>query len=178
MDSDLLPEKLAYTRAFMPMSYQEAYQRLDKLRKQLLPHSREVMVGHRFEVFAAVERMLHIIYVASKRGLAPLKEEEGKLLGSGSELECFLAIGIKTEALAACSSMSDMFCVYDSSGRSTWKDFIRYIYIRGVLMMTVGVSALMAKMVLFSLLPEEERRLFEKYQQHGDGSRLKDRFNL
>lgn len=167
-DLDLILEEPPGRRTYMSMSHQEACRRLDKLRKELLPCSREIMDGHRFEVFAAVERMLHILDVAREWGLVLLEEEERKLSESGSELECFLAMGIKTEALAKCSSMHNMFCAYDSSERSIWKDFIRYIYIRGVLMMNDGVSAQMAETVLLSLLPAEERRLFEKYQQHGE----------
>jgi len=147
------------------MSNQEAYQRLDKLSKELLPHGREIMEEHRFEVFAAMERMLKVLHVAFTQGLLPLEKEGRRLAESDSELLHFLAAGIKTEALETCSSMYDMFCAYDSSERSLWQDFIRYIYMRGVLMMTTRMNLREAKLVLVTLLPVEDRRLFDKYQQ-------------
>lgn len=165
VDASMASEVLSDGRLFMPMSNKEAYQRLDKLRKELLPHGTEIMVEHRFEVFAAIERMLRVLHVAYTQGLLPLEKEGRKLAESDSELEHFLAAGIKTEALETCSSMYDMFCAYDSSARSLWQDFIRYIYMRGVLMMTTGVNLRAARFMLVSLLPVEERKLFDKYQQ-------------
>lgn len=162
---DPVSERLSDGRLFMPMSNQEAYQRMDKLRRELLPHGREVMAEHRFEVFAAVERMLQILEVAHTWGLILLEEEGRKLAESDSDLAHFLAAGIKTEALECSCSMYDMFCAYDRSERSLWQDFIRYIYIRGVMMMTTGMNLGPAKLILLSLLPVEDRGLFEKYQQ-------------
>ena len=147
------------------MSNEEAHQRLDELRKELLPHGREIMEERRFEVFAAIERMLKLLHVAFTQGLLPLEEEGRKLAESDSELLHFLAAGIRTEALEASSSMYDMFCAYDSSERSLWQDFIRYIYMHGVLMMITGMNLREARMVLVSLLPVEDRKLFDKYQQ-------------
>lgn len=159
-------EWLFSDKLFRPLSDSEIYQKLDRLRRKILPHGEKIMIKHRFEVFAAMERMLQVLEVAAVSGLERLEIEGRRLAESDSELERFLAIGLDTEALEKWSSMYDMFQVYDGSKRCLWRDLIRYIYLRGVMMMTDGINSQMAKKILLSLLPEQERAFFEKYQRN------------
>lgn len=153
-------------RLFRPMSDSEIYQKLDRLRKEILPYGEKIMAEHRFEVFAAIERMLQVLEIAAVFGLDRLEREGKKLAESDSELERFLAMGLDTGALENWSSMYDMFQIYDGSERCLWMDLIRYIYLRGVMMMTSGINSRMGKEIFLSLLPEQERILYEKYQRN------------
>lgn len=66
------------------------YQQLDKLRKEILANGKEIMKEHRFEIFAAIDQMLSLLYIAKDDGLEPLCKEGKRLLESDLESDRFI----------------------------------------------------------------------------------------
>ena len=141
------------------------YRRLDNLRKEILPHGKEIMKEHRFEIFAAIDQMLSLLEIARVKGLEPLCEEGKRLLESDLESDNFIALGISEQAMIENCSLDIMLHNFDQALRDPAQDFIRYIYMRGMTMMLDGLNPVVGRTLFISLLPEEERVYFENHQK-------------
>lgn len=144
------------------MTYQEAYKRLNIIRKEILPHSEEIMEEHRFEVFAAIERLYEVLDEAFHNGLSGLEREKKKIAEGGTDLEDILLEGMDECLFFDGKNTYRVFALYDKCERENWKDFIRYIYIRGVMMMTIGLGPDSAVRLLMSLLPDKDAEVLKK----------------
>ena len=140
-----------------PLADQQTYERMEKLRKKILPYSRSVMTEHRFEVFAAIERVLQLADKASDVGMCGLEAERKELLESETELEQFLALGLDIDAIAENRSIYNMLDSFEESKGNLANDFIRYIYMGGVMLMLSGENSQKTKAVCLSLLPDEKK---------------------
>lgn len=144
------------------MTYQYVYKRLDIIRKEILPHSEEIMAEHRFEVFAAIERVYELLHEAFKNGLTGVERERKKLVEDGTELEAILIEGLEEGLFFDGKNIYRTFVLYEEGDRIYWKDFIRYIYIRGIMMMTMGLKPEIAVLILMSMLPDKDEEVLRK----------------
>lgn len=147
------------------MTYAEGYKRLEQMRKEFLPQVGSVMKEHRFEVFAAIDRIYEILNAACFKGLSGLEKERKKIMEGDAELDKILLDGLDEDLMLELRNIHAMFVYYDKCERILWQDFIFYIYIRGVMMMEVGIKPAFAVVMLLSLLPEEDSHAMKKVME-------------
>ena len=88
----ITPEKEETKQTSKPLENKVTYDRMEKLRKKVLPYGRSVMKEHRFEVFAAIERVIQLADKERDVGMCGLEAERKELMESEIELEQFLAL--------------------------------------------------------------------------------------
>lgn len=143
---------------------ESVFERLDGMRREILPHSKEVVREHRFEIFAVIERILQVEEIARVQGLDPFLAEGERLAAGENEWERFLARGLNAKVVADdVAVILEMIDIYEGSERNAVNDLRMYLCIRGAISILRGESALVIKDILLSCIPYEERKYFEKY---------------
>lgn len=136
--------------------------KVDKIRKSVLPHAKEVMEIDHEAVFDAIETALHMIKVAFYDGLDPLIREGEYLSASDCPTKRFLSMGLEEKAIMFNNSIPRMLEEYEKRSRNIVEDYISYLYIRSLMAMYAGLHPRLVRLLLRFMLPSMARTKFDE----------------
>lgn len=142
---------------------------LDETRSRVLPHSREIVVEHREEVFHAIKTFLNVVKIANYDGLVSLEKETEILSDSSTQSDQMFVFGLQaiiddfwTEHI-----MEKIFRQYQVDSGDIYMDFMLYFCIRIIIAMQEGLSDTAIKRLCLSMIPIEEHKALEEYLKYG-----------
>lgn len=155
--------KYEKAHAILMESDPKVYEKLNVIRRELLSQSQEIMKEHRFEIFGAIQQMIYILGRAQIEGLYAVEQEAKQLTNSTSCTEQFLGRSLQRITKMNIFLIEGMLEEYCSVQREYSEGLIMYIYIRGVMMMIKGENSRTCEAIFLSMLPIEEREIFQRY---------------
>lgn len=144
------------------------YRRLSRIRMKLLSSSRQSMEKHRFEVFAAMGRILQLLAWAEEKGVDGILQQEEELKECQDEAVDFFVRGLELlrgkdkKWLALLTGEMERY-VEDKQEKA----LLYYLYLRAVILIAQDTKGWIKREVLFSILPPEERSLYKKWKMQG-----------
>lgn len=138
---------------------------LNQIRKTVLPRAREVMETNREDVFDAIQTALHVLNTAYYDGLDPLLREGETMASGDSSTKAFFALGIKEKSMIYHTAIPEMLEEYEKRQRNVVEDYICYMYMRTMHALYIGLNPRIARIILRSMLPPEERKRFDKFYE-------------
>lgn len=132
-------------------------EKLNEVRKSVLPYAKEVMETNREDVLDAMDMALYMADKAFREGILSLVYEGERLAACNCATKKLLALGLNENSLIGHTSLAEMLEEYDTRLHNHVEDYISYIYMRTMLAIHVGLKPQLVRSLLRSILPPEER---------------------